>query len=352
MADQANLNTIMSQALTAVLLVVVLGWTMKIVGRELGYGGSERVKTLAKARPALWLPRSASTPALSNTLPGALPTTPQSSAICRILGMRIGKTIKVTDEPAPVSAPPIKVPVREPVLVPAKRSSSVFGYRVWNVGIVGDQPLLVSPFGGYIWSPGINAAACDEDKLVEHLSKDRHGCGFYGLKEFYTPPTKLPGRVVMWGKTVEAEYGYRAQYAQVDAIATPLCDLCEKLATIVITVAWGVPMEDVKFCCDQCREVLKRSLGLHLPPQAIRERNLSHIMGLLSSYYSAQWVEWPITAADLPGPILDIKTGARYSSKVAAARAVAGEYDLDPQDHWAWYRIASIDPTRFKVFGE
>lgn len=47
-------------------------------------------------------------------------------------------------------------------------------------------------------------------------------------------------------------------------------------------------------------------------------------------------------------PVVDTKTNIQYKSESAGAKAVAAEYNLVPDDHWAWYRIIKIDPDRFK----
>lgn len=47
-------------------------------------------------------------------------------------------------------------------------------------------------------------------------------------------------------------------------------------------------------------------------------------------------------------PVVDTKTKIQYKSESAAGKAVAAEYGLDPDDHWAWYKILKIEPDRFK----
>lgn len=46
-------------------------------------------------------------------------------------------------------------------------------------------------------------------------------------------------------------------------------------------------------------------------------------------------------------PTKDSKTGALYESKSACAKAVAAEFNLDPDDHFAWYQIIKLAPDRF-----
>jgi hypothetical protein len=46
-------------------------------------------------------------------------------------------------------------------------------------------------------------------------------------------------------------------------------------------------------------------------------------------------------------PVKDTKTGISYPSKGAAAKAVAAEYGLRPDDTFSWYAIIKRDPKRF-----
>jgi len=45
--------------------------------------------------------------------------------------------------------------------------------------------------------------------------------------------------------------------------------------------------------------------------------------------------------------IRDTKTGKIYPSKAAVGKALAGEFELDPLDHFSWYKIISKAPDRF-----
>jgi len=46
-------------------------------------------------------------------------------------------------------------------------------------------------------------------------------------------------------------------------------------------------------------------------------------------------------------PTKDVKTGLLYESKSACAKAVAVEFGLDPEDHFAWYQLIKQAPDRF-----
>jgi len=45
--------------------------------------------------------------------------------------------------------------------------------------------------------------------------------------------------------------------------------------------------------------------------------------------------------------IRDTKTGAIYVSKAAVGKALASEFNLDPLDHFVWYKITAQEPDRF-----
>jgi len=45
--------------------------------------------------------------------------------------------------------------------------------------------------------------------------------------------------------------------------------------------------------------------------------------------------------------IKDTKTGTIYVSKAAVGKALAGEFNLDPLDHFVWYKITAQEPERF-----
>lgn len=45
--------------------------------------------------------------------------------------------------------------------------------------------------------------------------------------------------------------------------------------------------------------------------------------------------------------IKDVKTNVIYVSKAAVGKALAGEADTDPGDHFAWYKLQAKFPDRF-----
>ena len=46
-------------------------------------------------------------------------------------------------------------------------------------------------------------------------------------------------------------------------------------------------------------------------------------------------------------PTKDTKTGNLFESKSACAKAVAEEFGLDPDNHFAWYELIKVAPDRF-----
>jgi hypothetical protein len=271
---------------------------------------------------------------------------PTSTKICRILGVRIGNPVKITEVPKPIKVVPIKPPVKEPV--PVKRQAlqrrSTVGYRMWNVLTSGSDFLLASVSYNYIWVPGDNVAVCSEGKLEEHLRHADHSCGFYALKKFTRAPVHIvPGSTVMWGIVIEGEEGYRSQYAAVDAVATPLCGFGDQLATIAVGDAGHI----YDYLCDKHSVVAERD------PSMPFIYDIAHVMKKLATLYDCPWVEYPITPPVPPGEqwFLDTKTGAKYWSETEAAVALAREYGKDPgvDNIWSiWFTIVENDPWRLK----
>ena len=105
---------------------------------------------------------------------------------------------------------------------------SVIGYRGWSIGIrPGNPPILLS-LNGTEWPYGTIEAACPI-----HGGEDRHivpmrgcRCGIYAMTDqvrLYTSSFLIypvVGKVELFGKVIEHQYGYRAQYARV----VSLCD--------------------------------------------------------------------------------------------------------------------------------
>jgi len=84
----------------------------------------------------------------------------------------------------------------------------------------------------YVWDVGVNEAQCSHgpEPASDHLAAGSCTCGFYAYKERsqlnrFTP---LHGAVLLWGKVIEHEFGYRAQFAQVESLFLPEIATCQK----------------------------------------------------------------------------------------------------------------------------
>lgn len=99
------------------------------------------------------------------------------------------------------------------------RAGEIIGYRAWMVGTDG---ILRSMYvGDYKWRPGhVEYAPNVEDGIFGcglhaykdlSLATDTYEC--YGVWDFVAF-----GTVALWGRVVEHDYGYRAEYAAVDSI--------------------------------------------------------------------------------------------------------------------------------------
>lgn len=115
-------------------------------------------------------------------------------------------------------------------------TDAILAFRVWNVRKgIGALPILTS-WGIHsrkeapMWSKGINRATCHRDLWDEFAFESRCGrtpnpscrCGFWGLSDFFRLPhdrkAKIVGTCRLWGKIVVGDYGFRAEYAQVDTL--------------------------------------------------------------------------------------------------------------------------------------
>lgn len=110
----------------------------------------------------------------------------------------------------------------------------VVGYRVW---LASDESLVSAGFGDMEWQPGTNEASCDGyDRSADlflsrkpRLGVDPHpapdpgcGCGFYAYHD--VPPhdgRTIAGAVAAWGRIQVHHRGFRAEKAQIIALAIP-----------------------------------------------------------------------------------------------------------------------------------
>lgn len=81
---------------------------------------------------------------------------------------------------------------------------------------------LEGPRTTYVWAPGDNMAQCSECQLG---LDENCTCGIYSLKTpahdliHYHPD--IVGEVVLWGKIIEGDIGYRAKHAMVSLFLLP-----------------------------------------------------------------------------------------------------------------------------------
>lgn len=103
------------------------------------------------------------------------------------------------------------------------------GYRGWKIKNINGEPTLVSPSyktegetSQYMWAPRENVARCSTCSDVP--SENCH-CGIYSLKSpgqdlvFYHPD--IIGQVLIWGRIIEGEVGYRSSHAMVSLFLLP-----------------------------------------------------------------------------------------------------------------------------------
>jgi len=100
------------------------------------------------------------------------------------------------------------------------------GYRGWKVKNINDEPVLESPSHSgsnrYLWAPGENIARCDN---CGDVPGENCNCGIYSLKspelDLVSYHPDIIGEVIVWGKIVEGERGYRSSRAMVSLFLIP-----------------------------------------------------------------------------------------------------------------------------------
>ncbi len=93
----------------------------------------------------------------------------------------------------------------------------ITGYRCWDVEIGGT---LLAPIIGARWRPGPNTARCKAIAHAEPLASC--SCGYYALHEPVAPAAgQLAGVISGWGDIGVQPDGWRAEHAQIVALAIP-----------------------------------------------------------------------------------------------------------------------------------
>lgn len=235
-------------------------------------------------------------------------------------------------------------------------SGVYIGHRAWECRFEYDEAgrlILRSTLNYDAWRSGEMVATCRH--CVEEPPNPSCSCGIYALKDPSKLRMKLKGReggwvymgwresaimlvfgtVMLWGdRLIDADDGYRAQRARIESLVVPPQDLVP--SHLNPGKSW-VPIQiDIK----------KLSEDLYK----------SYRVPVFEDIKMVYYWEMPEPATTLsssggrkPGmPQLDGNTGMVYKSKSAAGKAVAIEYELDSYDHFVWYSIIRLDPTRFR----
>lgn len=110
---------------------------------------------------------------------------------------------------------------------PPDLSEAVLGYRIWQLGIKGTLGAIVA---GSIWKPGPNKAVCcpsfaPSSRPVHRSPNPGCICGFNAyaslVRELRPYGGTVLGAIAAWGEVDVYQTGFRAEYAQVVALALP-----------------------------------------------------------------------------------------------------------------------------------
>lgn len=233
------------------------------------------------------------------------------------------------------------------------------GHRAWEYRFehTKQEHLILRSTGqSNVWRSIEMVADCDN--CVEEPPNPDCACGIYALKDPSKLRLKLRGRdggwiyprwsgaqvamlvfgtVVLWGsRIIEAEDGFRAQHARMESLVVPTQGIVPS-HVIKDDKTW-IP---IQLDIEKLASELHASYGVPV----YKDTELVYYWAMPEPAYT--------TRPDLGGrkagvPQLDITTGKVYKSKSAAGKAVAGEYGLDPYDHYVWYAIIRRDPGRFR----
>ena len=123
----------------------------------------------------------------------------------------------------------------------------------------------------YVWDIGVNEARCStSSKLArDHLATASCTCGYYAFKDISQLDKFAPvhAAVLMWGKVVEHEFGYRAEFAQVESLFLPEIAVCQKASHSVDPTDLSVLVDarpiDVFTACSVCMDQLFQCAGAY-----------------------------------------------------------------------------------------
>lgn len=173
-------------------------------------------------------------------------------------------------------------------------------WRFWRVstGPLDDGPLqLASSMGKIRWLPHqpvkavhdqsrfrLSSTPCCDDSPCEAWSPGMggaYGCGLYGyktadqLRQYLKTwarvgnPLYVVGQVFLWGRIIEHQYGYRAQYAYPKCLVYVANEIAHTAIGRDMATLYGIPYEeDTSWKLENLRESL--SLNLWSSPASYR----------------------------------------------------------------------------------
>ncbi len=128
------------------------------------------------------------------------------------------------------------------------------GYRGWKLHIVSGEPVLVSPSHlgranandlnkAFTWIAGENASVC---AICGAGIGEKCTCGIYSLKE----PTgdlvnfkpDIIGEVLLWGKIIEYDSGYRSKKAMISMFFLPSVECIPEVALTKLSNKYNAPL--------------------------------------------------------------------------------------------------------------
>lgn len=146
----------------------------------------------------------------------------------------------------------------------------IIGYREFILHYIDGGFHLKACSNPYLWDAGINEARCSASPLParDHLADGSCTCGFYAFKDssYLNKSAHVHGSVLMWGKVVEHEFGYRAEFAQLESLLLPEAAFCQRASHSVDTRELRVcvdsrPRLDPYIVCPNCMKQLLDQAG-------------------------------------------------------------------------------------------
>lgn len=108
----------------------------------------------------------------------------------------------------------------------------IVGYRDFLLNYSYKGFRLRACSNAYVWDVGVNEAQCSTspNPARDHLAAGSCTCGFYAFKDAsrLNRYASVHSTVLMWGRVVEHEFGYRAEFARVESLLLPEMAVCQK----------------------------------------------------------------------------------------------------------------------------